>query len=92
MQGTAADLIKLAMIDLHSFLEAEAAEVAMIMQVHDELVFEGPAKRLGELAPVLAGRMCRIARLEVPLVADWGLGANWDEAHTAQGHASSTNQ
>ncbi len=92
LQGTAADLIKLAMIELHALLEQDAPEVLMIMQVHDELVFEGPQRRLAELAPSLADRMCRVARLAVPLVADWGLGANWDAAHTSQGHASSPNQ
>jgi DNA polymerase-1 len=86
LQGTAADLIKLAMIDIQAFLEKKAADVSMIMQVHDELVLEGPAK-LTELAPVLAERMCRVASLSVPLVADWGLGSNWDQAHTPQGHA-----
>jgi DNA polymerase-1 len=89
LQGTAADLIKLSMIDLHGFLERDAPGVLMIMQVHDELVFEGPASRIGDLAPELARRMCRVAKLSVPLVADWGVGANWDEAHTAQGHISS---
>jgi len=92
LQGTAADLIKLAMIELQAFLDQDAPEVLMIMQVHDELVFEGPARRLAELAPSLADHMCRIAKLSVPLVADWGLGANWDAAHTPQGHASSPNQ
>ena len=92
LQGTAADLIKLSMIDLHRFLEERGSEVRMIMQVHDELVFEGPGKELAALAPALADRMCRVSQLTVPLVADWGLGANWDEAHTPQGHASSLNQ
>jgi DNA polymerase I len=90
LQGTAADLIKLAMIDLQAFLDARAPEVRMIMQVHDELVFEGPEKPLRQLAPELAARMCRIFTLGVPLVADWGIGYNWDEAHEPQGHASST--
>ena len=67
----------------------KGSEVRMIMQVHDELVFEGPGKELAALAPALADRMCRVSQLTVPLVADWGLGANWDEAHTPQGHASS---
>jgi DNA polymerase-1 len=89
LQGTAADLIKLAMIDLHAHLARRAPEVLMIMQVHDELVFEGPSKTLAALAPELAGRMCRIAELSVPLVADWGVGPNWDATHTAQGHVSS---
>ena len=89
LQGTAADLIKLAMIDVAAWIAAEAPELRMIMQVHDELVFEGPKDQLQVFAPQLADRMCRVARLAVPLVADWGTGPNWDEAHTAQGHASS---
>jgi len=92
LQGTAADLIKLSMIDLHRYLDQHAPEVRMIMQVHDELVFEGPSAALAGVAPVLADRMCRIFSLSVPLVADWGTGANWDEAHTPKGHASSLNQ
>ena len=89
LQGSAADLIKLAMIDLQAHLDAHAPDVLMIMQVHDELVFEGPAAAMPELAPVLAQRMSAIATLAVPLVADWGVGANWDESHVAQGHAAS---
>ncbi|MDB5974602.1 MAG: polymerase, partial [Nevskia sp.] len=89
LQGTAADLIKLAMIDVAGWIAAEAPELRMIMQVHDELVFEGPKDQLQVRAPQLADRMCRIAKLAVPLVADWGTGPNWDEAHTAQGHVSS---
>ena len=90
LQGTAADLIKLAMIDLGGWIAREAPELRMILQVHDELVFEGPQERLPDLAPRIADRMCRVAQLAVPLVADWGIGANWDEAHNAQGHASSS--
>jgi len=89
LQGTAADLIKLAMIDVAAWIVAEAPRLRMIMQVHDELVFEGPQEELRVRAPELAGRMCRVSKLAVPLVADWGVGANWDEAHTAQGHVSS---
>ncbi|MFA5938978.1 MAG: DNA polymerase I [Sinimarinibacterium sp.] len=89
LQGTAADLIKLAMIDVDDFLRRKAPEVSMIMQVHDELVFEGPAASIRELAPDIALRMCRIAPLAVPLVADWGVAAEWDGAHTPSGHASS---
>ncbi len=85
LQGTAADLIKLAMIDLAAFLGSEAPEIRMIMQVHDELVFEGPEARLGALAPVIAARMCRISPLKVPLVADWGIAPNWDAAHSLGG-------
>ncbi|MBV8063739.1 MAG: DNA polymerase I [Nevskia sp.] len=89
LQGTAADLIKLAMIDLGHWIARRAPALRMIMQVHDELVFEGPQEQLADLAPRIADRMCRITALAVPLVADWGLGANWDEAHNPQGHASS---
>ncbi len=89
LQGTAADLIKMAMIDLDRYLQAQAPELRMIMQVHDELVFEGPKARLAELAPVLAGRMCRIHPLSVPLVADWGIGDQWNQAHTATHSVSS---
>jgi DNA polymerase I len=89
LQGSAADLIKLAMIDVQRFLDEKAPEVLMIMQVHDELVFEGPAAIVKKIAPVLADRMSRIHPIAVPLVADWGFGANWDESHSAQGHASS---
>ncbi len=89
LQGTAADLIKKAMIDLQWHLAENLPEIRMIMQVHDELVFEGPEALLKEQAPQIAGRMCRIAPLAVPLVADWGTGSNWDAAHDAEGHASS---
>ncbi|MEQ1439269.1 DNA polymerase I [Fontimonas sp. SYSU GA230001] len=90
LQGTAADLIKLAMIDVDGFLRQNAPDVRMIMQVHDELVFEGPATGLPELAPRIATRMCRVAALAVPLVADWGVAGEWDGAHTPLGHASSS--
>ncbi len=89
LQGTAADLIKLAMIEVAGFLRREAPNVRMIMQVHDELVFEGPVGRLHELAPVIAGRMVRVTALQVPLVADFGFGSEWDSAHSHAGHASS---
>ncbi len=89
LQGTAADLIKLAMIDVQAWLDREATDLNMIMQVHDELVFEGPAARIQALAPEIANRMCRIHQLAVPLVADYGWGDNWDASHQASGHASS---
>lgn len=89
LQGTAADLIKKAMLDVEAFLAREAPEVRIILQVHDELVFEGPTRTLAELAPVLAARMCRLSPLSVPLVADYGLGAHWDAAHQTSGSASS---
>uniref|UniRef100_UPI0025FFE00A DNA polymerase I n=1 Tax=uncultured Nevskia sp. TaxID=228950 RepID=UPI0025FFE00A len=89
LQGTAADLIKRAMIDVAAWLPAHAPDLRMILQVHDELVFEGPRAQLSELGPTIASRMCEAAKLAVPLVADWGIGANWDAAHVETGHASS---
>ena len=100
LQGTAADLIKLAMIDLHAWLASTQPGVMMTMQVHDELVFEGPAELLTGLSATLAEKMVRVLHdpagpaglrpppLSVPLVADFGLGLNWDAAHHATGHAS----
>jgi DNA polymerase I len=81
LQGTAADLIKAAMLDVHAFLAREAPAVRMIMQVHDELVFEGPTDTLKALAQPLSERMCRSSALTVPLVAEPGLGDNWDASH-----------
>jgi len=89
LQGTAADLIKLAMIDLHGWLAQYAPPIRMILQVHDELVFEGPHAQIGELAQGIAERMCRIAKLEVPIVANWGIGPNWDRSHDGGGEARS---
>ncbi|TJY58782.1 DNA polymerase I [Sinimarinibacterium sp. CAU 1509] len=89
LQGTAADLIKLAMLDVSAFLAERAPAIRMIMQVHDELVFEGPEAEIRARAAEIAGRMCRISALDVPLVADWGVALQWDAAHSAEGHASS---
>ncbi len=81
LQGTAADLIKKAMIDLQGWLGTNQPQVNMIMQVHDELVFEAPADGIETVARELAHRMCAVVPLAVPLQADVGLGDNWDEAH-----------
>ncbi len=89
LQGTAADLIKCSMIDLADWLPGHAPQLRMILQVHDELVFEGPAVELRERAQSIARRMCRIRSLEVPLAADWGIGGNWDAAHSPQRSANS---
>ena len=81
MQGTAADIIKLAMISVDQWLADKKLNTRMIMQVHDELILEVPE---GELEGVLSGlraRMSDAARLDVPLVVDVGVGDNWDEAH-----------
>jgi DNA polymerase-1 len=82
LQGTAADLIKLAMIDLHAWLRDKHPELRMIMQVHDELVFEGPEAALRAAADDVAARMCGVTELAVPLLAEPGFGRSWNEAHS----------
>jgi DNA polymerase-1 len=81
MQGTAADLIKLAMIAVQRWLDQQALGARLIMQVHDELVLEVPAAELARVQDGLRSRMQDVAELEVPLIVEMGVGANWDQAH-----------
>ena len=81
MQGTAADLIKLSMIAVQKWLDERKIGTKMIMQVHDELVLEVPEAELAEVRKCLPELMCSVAKLKVPLVAEVGVGANWEEAH-----------
>jgi len=81
MQGTAADLIKLAMIAVQGWLEKERLATKLIMQVHDELVLEVPEAELNEAKERLRDLMQGVATLEVPLIVDVGVGDNWDQAH-----------
>jgi DNA polymerase I len=81
MQGTAADLIKLSMNAVQRELDAKALKTKMIMQVHDELVFEVPVSELDWLKTEIPRIMASVAQLRVPLVAEVGVGANWDQAH-----------
>ncbi len=81
MQGTAADIIKTAMIEMHKWIESEAGDVRMILQVHDELIFEVPKARLEEVTKKVKEIMENAVTLDVPLVVDAGMGENWDEAH-----------
>jgi DNA polymerase-1 len=81
MQGTAADLIKLAMIQVHEWLERERLAAKLIMQVHDELVFEVPEDEVERVRSELPGLMSGVAELAVPLSVDVGVGINWDTAH-----------
>ncbi|MGK2900810.1 MAG: DNA polymerase I [Burkholderiaceae bacterium] len=81
MQGTAADLIKLAMIAVQGVLDREQRATRMIMQVHDELVFEVPGAELDWARAELPRIMASVAAFKVPLLAEVGVGANWDEAH-----------
>jgi DNA polymerase-1 len=81
MQGTAADLIKLSMIAVQDWLEAERLQAKMVMQVHDELVLEVPESELSYIRDKLPELMRGVAELKVPLIAEVGVGKNWDEAH-----------
>jgi DNA polymerase-1 len=81
MQGTAADLIKLSMIAVQNWLEAEKLQSKMVMQVHDELVLEVPEKELDRVRSRLPELMASVATLKVPLLAEVGVGSNWDQAH-----------
>ena len=81
MQGTAADIIKRAMLSLDAWLETASIDAKMIMQVHDELVFEVHEDALDTLKPVIVEHMSSAASLEVPLLVDVGVAANWDGAH-----------
>ncbi len=81
MQGTAADLIKLAMIAVQGVLDAEQRRTVMVMQVHDELVFEVPPEELDWARSEIPRLMAGVARLSVPLLAEVGVGPNWEQAH-----------
>jgi len=81
MQGTAADLIKLAMIVVQRWLDRERLASKLVLQVHDELVFEVPSEELPRITRELPDLMTGVAALRTPLVVDVGVGANWDQAH-----------
>ena len=81
MQGTAADLIKMAMLAVQAAIDAQQRRTAMVMQVHDELVFEVPDDELEWATAEVPKLMSGVAQLAVPLLADVGVGANWDQAH-----------
>ncbi|MCW5620868.1 MAG: DNA polymerase I [Burkholderiales bacterium] len=81
MQGTAADLIKLAMLAVQRWLRAEGLAARLILQVHDELVLEVPDAELEVVRERLPALMSGVATLDVPLVVDTGVGPNWDRAH-----------
>ena len=82
MQGTAADLIKLAMIEVQALLDRERRATRMIMQVHDELVFEVPEAEIGWAREAVPRVMASVApQMKVPLLAEVGVGPNWDQAH-----------
>jgi DNA polymerase-1 len=81
MQGTAADLIKRAMLAVQGWLEAQKMRTLLVLQVHDELVLEVPEEELATVRDALPRLMGGVAELAVPLLVEVGIGANWDEAH-----------
>jgi DNA polymerase-1 len=81
IQGTAADIIKIAMIRIHARLGEEKLKAKMILQVHDELIFEVLPDELEKLKDIVLTEMSGAAKLDVPLKVDWGIGKNWLEAH-----------
>ncbi|MDG1011899.1 MAG: DNA polymerase I [Luminiphilus sp.] len=81
MQGTAADIIKMAMIAVDEWLGTANIDALMIMQVHDELVFEVADTEVAKLTAAIPSLMADVASLDVPLLVETGVGINWDEAH-----------
>jgi DNA polymerase-1 len=81
MQGTAADLIKMSMVKVQQVLDAEQRGIKMVMQVHDELVFELPETQVDWVKAEIPKLMAGVAQLKVPLLAEVGVGPNWDQAH-----------
>jgi len=81
MQGTAADLIKLAMIAVQGWIDREQLKTKLVMQVHDELILEVPDDELARVRIELPPHMTQVAKLRVPLAVEVGVGANWDQAH-----------
>jgi DNA polymerase-1 len=79
IQGTQADIIKLAMIDVQRYLDESGSRARMILQVHDELVFESPVNDVDRLAEAASERMRKAAELSVPVRVDVKVGANWEE-------------
>ena len=81
IQGTAADLIKIAMINIHKKMHADNYTSKMILQIHDELLFEGPPEEMDKLSTLVVDEMVTAMVLSVPLKVDWKIGKNWYEAH-----------
>ena len=81
IQGTAADIIKMAMVTIHRRLKAEGLKAQMIMQVHDELNFNVPENEIDKVREIVISEMQNVVHLTVPLIADCGIGSNWLQAH-----------
>jgi DNA polymerase-1 len=81
LQGTAADIIKMAMVTIHRRLKEENLKAQMIMQVHDELNFNVPQNEVDRVKEIVVSEMQNVVHLTVPLIADCGIGTNWLQAH-----------
>jgi len=81
IQGTAADMIKLAMINIHKELKNRKTKTKMILQVHDELVFDAHKDEIDELLPVIKNLMENSLPLKIPVLVEAGVGSNWLDAH-----------
>jgi len=81
IQGTAADMIKIAMVDIHREIEKQGLRSRMVLQVHDELVFDVHKDEVETLKPIVETNMRNALKLTVPIVVEMGVGQNWLEAH-----------
>ena len=81
IQGTAAEMIKLAMISIYKKMKKEQLKSMMILQIHDELIFEVPESEIEKLKSIVIPEMESALPLNVPVVVDWGVGDTWYEAH-----------
>ena len=81
VQGTAADIMKIAMIRMYQALEKEKSEARIILQVHDELILDTPEKEIDRVIELTTEAMKEATLLDVPLEIDIGIGDNWDQAH-----------
>lgn len=81
VQGTAADIMKIAMINVHKAIKKEKIEAKLILQVHDELILDTPEGEIDAVVNLITDSMMGAAKLDVPLEIDIGIGDNWDQAH-----------
>ena len=81
IQGTAADMIKIAMVEIHELLRARKTKTKLLLQVHDELVFDLALDEKDELIPLIEEKMKSAIPMEIPILVESGTGANWLEAH-----------
>lgn len=81
IQGSAADIIKIAMINIHNTIKKKGLKSAMLLQVHDELLFDALVSELDELKSLVINQMENAVQLNVPLTVEYGTGKNWLEAH-----------